>query len=108
MDELKRKYEAAMKNVYHFIGKYDYQYIKDYVEHLESQISNEPETVENEKPSISEEDWKNAYGHAQTFLALYEFTPYGAFGASFIKGLIARYDNGERTEELYLAMISIE
>lgn len=108
MDELKRKYEASMKDVLHILGEYDYQYIKEYVEHLESQISNKSENVENEKSSISAEDWKKAYGHAQTFLTLYEFTPYGAFGASLIRGLITRYDNGERTEELYLAMISIE
>lgn len=35
MSELKRKYEQAMKDVLHILGKYDYQYIKEYVEDLE-------------------------------------------------------------------------
>lgn len=35
MDELKRKYEASMRDVLHILGKYDYQYIKEYVEDLE-------------------------------------------------------------------------
>lgn len=36
MDELKRKYEQAMRDVLHILGKYDYQYIKEYVEDLEN------------------------------------------------------------------------
>ena len=35
MDELKRKYEASMRDVLHILGEYDYQYIKEYVENLE-------------------------------------------------------------------------
>lgn len=35
MSELKRKYEASMRDVLHILGEYDYQYIKEYVEDLE-------------------------------------------------------------------------
>ena len=35
MGELKTKYEASMRDVLHILGKYDYQYIKEYVEYLE-------------------------------------------------------------------------
>lgn len=35
MDELKKKYEASMRDVLHILGEYDYQYIKQYVEYLE-------------------------------------------------------------------------
>lgn len=38
MDELKRKYEASMRDVLHILGKYDYQYIKEYVEELEKRL----------------------------------------------------------------------
>ena len=39
MNELKAKYEASMRDVLHILGKYDYQYIKEYVESLENRLS---------------------------------------------------------------------
>lgn len=39
MEELRRKYEASMRDVLHILGKYDYQYIKEYVESLENRLS---------------------------------------------------------------------
>ena len=38
LNEIKRKYENSMRDVYHMLGEYDHKYIKNYVELLESMV----------------------------------------------------------------------
>lgn len=57
---------------------------------------------------ITEEQWKEAERHAREYQNLYMATPFGCTGAMIIARLLRRYEDGERTEDLYERMIEIK
>lgn len=57
---------------------------------------------------ITEEQWQEAERHAKEYQNLYMMTPTGMIGAVIISALLRRYNNGERTEDLYERMMEIE
>lgn len=57
---------------------------------------------------MEEERWSEAIDNARFMLGEYKKIPYGAFGAMNIANMIARYDRGERTEELLEELEAIQ
>lgn len=54
-------------------------------------------------------DWEKAIQHLQTYKVLYAgIGPAGMFGILIMTELEQRYDDGERTQELYDEMMGIE
>jgi len=50
---------------------------------------------------ITNEDWEYEINRAKEMLEVYKSIPTGLFGATIISQSIERYENGERTEDLY-------
>ncbi|MEK3673549.1 hypothetical protein [Paenibacillus sp. FSL R10-2771] len=57
---------------------------------------------------MEEERWSTAIDNARFMLEEYKKIPYGAFGAMNIANVIARYDRGERTEDLLEELEAIQ
>ena len=57
---------------------------------------------------ITQEKWDEAIENARFMLDEYKKIPTGMFGAMNISATIARYDQGERTTELYEELEGIE
>lgn len=55
MNEIKENYNNAMKDVYHILGKYDYEHILRYVEKLERENFGLKTTVENLKRKVAKD-----------------------------------------------------
>lgn len=54
-------------------------------------------------------NWEKAVKNIETLIPLYEEIGWtGSFGLSILRGYMHRYDEGERTQELYESMMSAE
>ena len=67
------------------------------------------ETFGEKEEEISEEEWKKATENLNSVILMYSsIGPVGMFGLSMLSGLKTRYENGERTKDLYESMMSAE
>ena len=57
---------------------------------------------------ITQESWDYEVERAKEMLEVYKTIPMGFFGASHIAQTIARYESGERSQDLYETLESIE
>ncbi|CAM4098788.1 hypothetical protein PAAL109150_09840 [Paenibacillus alkaliterrae] len=95
--------EGVMKGDY---GDYIIQGVKGEVYPCKPDIFEATyEVVEDE---ITQEQWHAVMDNAKFMLEEYKKIPTGMFGAINIANAISRYENGERTKELYEELKSIE
>ena len=100
-----------------------YKNLKDKIEVLEEEIDNNNELAScvldiddlkelrellKEVNKITDEEWEKAVEHVEEMRNMAVFIPTGFFYIQGCNGLLARYERGERTEELYKEMIGLE
>lgn len=60
------------------------------------------------KNKISEEEFEKMYKRAKEYYEDYLGITFGFLGANYIRGLMTRYENGERSKELYELLKGVE
>jgi len=65
-------------------------------------------TYDPAEDDVTQEQWDEAVKDAKEVLEMYKEIPSGIFGAMNISEVLARYDRGERTKELYEDLKSIQ
>lgn len=73
--------------------------LDEYIAELEKEL---------EAETITDEQWDSVMENARFMLIEYKKIPNGMFGAINIANAINRYENGERTKELYEELESIQ